>query len=152
MFKSKFLSLIFVLSLSISYSTPAKADFMNYLSSCLMAGSGGLVGTAYASTKLPSDKKMTTTGYLMATAFSCIAGIAFTATESSDAKFEAESGLKKENVALDHHWRRLSKEKCLMARTCKVEGPAILVEGEEEVMKQGGQVYRTKTTTIEPNE
>lgn len=146
---SKFLTGFLLIN---ALSSNAKADVTDYLSGCLIAMGAGIAGTAFADSKLDTGKKINTSGYAISGGISCLAGMGYVAIVGSQAEFNATYSLKKQNDNLRFQKTRLAKERCLMKRTCKPGGNAIIVESDNEIKKQGDKVFETNTYTIETNE
>jgi len=125
---------------------------MDYVSGCFMGLGGGIAGTALANTKLEKGISIKSEGYAISGVLGCISAIAYVAVSGSNAKFEAEYDLKKENERLSFEIKRLSREKCLLTNRCPLGGRAIIVDSEPEIKKQGDKVYETSTSTLEPND
>ena len=130
----------------------AKADFLDYASGCTVGMGAGLVGAAFANTKLPEGQKVNASGYGATAILNCLVAMGFVGIVGSDAEFEATWKMQKENENLSYQLRRLSKERCLINATCSPGGRAIIVDTDVEIKKQGDKVFEVTTSTIEANE
>lgn len=123
-----------------------------YFSGCLTSMGAGMMGAAAANASAngnSSSAGFSTTGYAITAAITCVAGMAFVGLGGSAASSATEYKMKIENEELVYELRRLNKERCLLANTCKPGGRAIIVDGPTEIRKQGDKVFETTTSTIE---